>query len=163
MTFGPPSSLGSYEDCSFSGLSYDALQHYYSDSEADSYVRQRTRLFKPVPAATSRLQDPHLKCDRNLGWSIDWAVAFIVDHLNKKTDAAESLRGIRIKAAQLERDGSAQIHPTASLTSSMRLFSLAISRTQSISRATISVLMSLAQRIHRTGVQWRMLSASPSS
>ncbi|KAH5748133.1 hypothetical protein HBI17_118360 [Parastagonospora nodorum] len=105
MTFGPPSSLGSYEDRFSSGLSYDALQHYYSDSEADPYVRRRTGLFKPVSAATSRLQDPHLKCDRNLGWNIDWAVAFIVDHLDKKTDAAESLRSIRIKAAQLERDG----------------------------------------------------------
>ncbi|KAH5720572.1 hypothetical protein HBI20_106070 [Parastagonospora nodorum] len=105
MTFGPPSSLGSYEDRFSSGLSYDALQHYYSDSEADPYVRRRSGLFKPVSAATSLLQDPHLKCDRNLGWNIDWAVAFIVDHLDKKTDAAESLRSIRIKAAQLERDG----------------------------------------------------------
>ncbi|KAH5641434.1 hypothetical protein HBI23_200280 [Parastagonospora nodorum] len=77
MTFGPPSSLGSYEDRFSSGLSYDALQHYYSDSKADPYVRRRTGLFKPVSAATS----------------------------HKKTDAAESLRSIRIKAAQLERDG----------------------------------------------------------
>lgn len=105
MTFGPPRSLGSYEDRPFSGLSYDTLQHYYSDSEADPYVRRRTGLFQTAPTANSRLQDPRLKCDRNLGWNIDWAVAFIVDHLDKKTDAAESLRSIRIKAAQLEKDG----------------------------------------------------------
>jgi len=104
MTIGPPRNLGSYEDRPFSGLSYDALQHYYSDPEADPYLRRRTGLAS-TPTANSRLQDPRLKCDRNLGWNIDWAVAFIVDHLNKKTDAAESLRSIRIKAAQLEKDG----------------------------------------------------------
>jgi hypothetical protein len=32
-------------------------------------------------------------------------VAFIVDHLEKKSDAAEAFRTIRIRAATLERDG----------------------------------------------------------
>ncbi|KAF2027477.1 hypothetical protein EK21DRAFT_36255, partial [Setomelanomma holmii] len=54
---------------------------------------------------SSRLCDPHLKCDRNLNWSIDWAVAFIVDNLEKKPEAAETLRNIRIRAATIEREG----------------------------------------------------------
>jgi predicted SprT family Zn-dependent metalloprotease len=59
-----------------------------------------------------RLQDPLLRCDRDLGWNIDWAVAFIVDRLEQNwVDAAEKLKSIRIRAATLERDGLVQEIP----------------------------------------------------
>ncbi|KAF1846982.1 uncharacterized protein K460DRAFT_264433, partial [Cucurbitaria berberidis CBS 394.84] len=50
--------------------------------------------------------------DRNLGWNIDWAVAFLVHRLQTTPgDAAESLRRIRIRAATLEREGLIQEIP----------------------------------------------------
>jgi hypothetical protein len=112
MTYGPPNpSL--YDDRLLSGLAYAGSPPCYSDSEPDSSPRrQLSRSYLPPSSAVVRLQDPHIKCDRNLGWNIDWAVAFIVDHLdNKNIDAAESLRNIRIKAATLERDGFAEDIP----------------------------------------------------
>lgn len=111
MTFGPPDPLTLY-DRSLSGLAYAGLQPYYSDSEPDLCFRQRSSdLSLPLTGSSSRLQDSHLTCDRNLKWSIDWAVAFIVDHLEKRPEAAESLRSIRIRAATLEREGLAKDVP----------------------------------------------------
>ncbi|KAF2251546.1 hypothetical protein BU26DRAFT_397448, partial [Trematosphaeria pertusa] len=49
----------------------------------------------------------------NLGWSIDWAVAFIVDHLGggKSSDAADTLKNIRIRSAGFEREGHSKEIP----------------------------------------------------
>jgi hypothetical protein len=111
MTYDPP-SVSSYDDRSHPGVAYAKSQSCYSDSEPDYDVRkQLPSPYRPTSSAISRLQDPRIKCDRNLGWNIDWAVAFIVDHLGKKSDAAESLRSIRIKAATLKREGFAEDIP----------------------------------------------------
>ncbi|KAF2439729.1 hypothetical protein P171DRAFT_314341, partial [Karstenula rhodostoma CBS 690.94] len=47
--------------------------------------------------------------DRNLGWNIDWAVAFIVNHLDPQNspDAATVLKNIRFRAATLDKEGHA--------------------------------------------------------
>ncbi|KAH7384386.1 hypothetical protein DE146DRAFT_681415 [Phaeosphaeria sp. MPI-PUGE-AT-0046c] len=81
------------------------METYYSDSEPDFHIGRRADLTRPLVSNTARLQDPHLQCDRNLGWNIDWATAYLVDYIAKKHDAAESLRDIRIKAANLAREG----------------------------------------------------------
>ncbi len=79
---------------------------YYSDS--DSELRDRVETYsphRPLPKAALQLRDPSLVCDRNLGWNIDWAVAFIVDYLETKSaDVAEALRDIRVRASILERE-----------------------------------------------------------
>lgn len=111
MTFDPSRSVTSYGGRSLVGLPYDELQRYYYDPELDSYFRRHSSLFQPRAGIVSRLADPTIKCDRNLGWNIDWAVAFIVDHIDKKTDAASTFRSIRIKAAALEREGLAKDIP----------------------------------------------------
>jgi hypothetical protein len=105
MTFGPVRRLISCDDRPIPGLPYDELQRYYSDPEVDSYFSRRSSLYQPSAVVPTRLQDPTVKCDRNLGWNIDWAVAYVVDHLDKKTDAACTFRSIRIKAANQEREG----------------------------------------------------------
>jgi hypothetical protein len=106
MNFGPLSHLALYEDRSLGGRPYPGVQPYYSDSEPDScFGQQSSSLSLPSSRVAPRLQNPLVKCDRNLGWNIEWAVAFIVDHLEKRPDAAETLRSIRIKAATLEKDG----------------------------------------------------------
>ncbi|OAL05224.1 hypothetical protein IQ06DRAFT_178693, partial [Phaeosphaeriaceae sp. SRC1lsM3a] len=80
---------------------------YYSDSEPDFSFRRRPSISQPLVSGPAKLQDPHLECKRNLGWNIDWATAFLVDHIAKKHDAADSLKNIRIKATNLAREGLA--------------------------------------------------------
>ncbi|KAH7067353.1 hypothetical protein BKA63DRAFT_582159 [Paraphoma chrysanthemicola] len=105
MTFGPPDHLTLY-DRSLSGLPYTRLPSCYSDSEPDLFFsRQSPDLSLTTSGFSCRLQDPRLTCDRNLKWSIDWAVAYIVDHLEKRPEAADALRSIRIRAATFEHEG----------------------------------------------------------
>ncbi|KAF2635283.1 hypothetical protein P280DRAFT_411968 [Massarina eburnea CBS 473.64] len=108
MTSGS-TNLTRYPDRPWIGNRYSLYHPYQHDSEPDSYYRQPpSRGPRPLSTiALNKLQDPRLKCERNLGWSIDWAVAFIVDHLNSKNspDAATALKHIRIRAANLEREG----------------------------------------------------------
>ncbi|KAF2825840.1 hypothetical protein CC86DRAFT_370719 [Ophiobolus disseminans] len=113
MTLGPPSHLSLYQDRSLNRRAYSGSPiPYYSDSEPGLYPhRTSSSLSYSAPGFTSRLQDPNIKCNRNLGWNVDYAVAFIVDHMEKKTDAAETLRNVRIKAAALEREGLAHEIP----------------------------------------------------
>jgi hypothetical protein len=88
------------------GPTYASSQSYYSDSDHDSPFRRPSSPYPLSRSTTSRLRDPFYKCTRNLGWNIDWAVAYLVNHLEKtKNDAAEGLRTIRIKAATLSREG----------------------------------------------------------
>jgi hypothetical protein len=90
------------------GPAYASSQSYYSDSDRDSTFRRPSSPYPLHRSAISRLRDPHFRCTRNLGWNIDWAVAFLVDHLTKtKTDAAEALRTMCIKAATLLSEGLA--------------------------------------------------------
>jgi hypothetical protein len=106
MFFDPLNSLTLQNDRSFRASLHADPQSYYSDSETDIILLGHSCSHpRPGPSITSRSQNSHLKCDRNLGWNIDWAVAFIVDYLEKKSDATEALRAIRIRAATLERDG----------------------------------------------------------
>ncbi|KAF2676460.1 hypothetical protein K458DRAFT_181852 [Lentithecium fluviatile CBS 122367] len=107
MTFGS-TELTPYADRTLVGQRYAHCHPYQRDSEPDSYYRQASlRVPRPLPTVAIRLQDPRLRCERNLGWSIDWAVAFIIDLLEKKTspDAAVGLKNIRLRAANLEREG----------------------------------------------------------
>jgi hypothetical protein len=88
------------------GPTYASSQSYYSDSDHDSPFRRPSSPYPLSRSTISRLRDPFYKCTRNLGWNIDWAVAYLVDHLEKtRNDAAEGLRTIRIKAATLSREG----------------------------------------------------------
>jgi hypothetical protein len=98
-----------YSDLPLSGLTYTDPCSCYSDSEPETYFQGRSSsLLPPAPSTTTRLQDPHHECDRNLGWNIDWAVAFIVNRLDKKDDASEVLRNVRVRATLLEKDGLAK-------------------------------------------------------
>jgi len=100
MTFGPPPNhIALYDPCSLSGLVYPRPPLYFSESEPDLYCHPDDS------SVTSRLRDPQLKCNRSLSFNIDWATAFIVDHINKKTEAAETFKNVRIKATTLEREG----------------------------------------------------------
>jgi hypothetical protein len=91
------------------------LSHYHPyqyDSEPDSHYRQPpSRGPRPLTSIALKLQDVRAKCGKNLGWSIDWAVAFIVDHLDKNPGAIGILKNIRIRAADLEREGYAREIP----------------------------------------------------
>jgi hypothetical protein len=92
------------------GPAYASSQSYYSDSDRDrdSPFRRPSSPYPLHRSAISRLRNPHFKCTRNLGWNIDWAVAYLVNHLKKtKTDTAETLRNIRIKATTLLSEGLA--------------------------------------------------------
>lgn len=62
---------------------------------------------RSLPAPALKLQDPRQKCNRNMNWSIEWAVAFLIDHLNSKNhpDAATALRFVRRKTSALHREG----------------------------------------------------------
>ncbi|KAE8873208.1 hypothetical protein PTNB73_02359 [Pyrenophora teres f. teres] len=95
-------------DCFFTaGAALVRSRSNPSDSEPDLWLPfQSCGNHRPLSSAVRRLQDPLLRCDRDLGWNIDWAVAFFVDHLEQKwDDAAEMLRNIRIRAQSFEDDG----------------------------------------------------------
>ncbi|KAI4665526.1 uncharacterized protein J4E78_002988 [Alternaria triticimaculans] len=115
MTLGSPDqyALLPYGDRFFGGAALARSKSYPSDSESDLYIPFEPNDYRPpLSSVAVRLQDPFLRCDRNLGWNIDWAVAFIVDRLEQNwADAAEKLKNIRIRAATLERDGLVQEIP----------------------------------------------------
>ncbi|KAI1585670.1 SprT-like multi-domain protein [Pyrenophora tritici-repentis] len=94
-------------ECFFAGAALVRSRSNPSDSEPDLWLPfQPCDNHRPLSSVARRLQDPLLRCDRDLGWNIDWAVAFFVDHLEQKwDDAAEMLRNIRIRAQSLEDDG----------------------------------------------------------
>lgn len=109
MTFYPP-HLIPYADRSLVVARHSPYHPYQHDSDPDSYRHHSpSRISRLLPASTLKLQDPRLKCDRNLGWSIDWAVAFLVNHLDPKSNsgAATLLKTVRQKATALEREGHA--------------------------------------------------------
>lgn len=85
------------------------LFQYGSDPEA-SYQRIPSPILRPLPTAAIKLQDPRLKCDRNLGWNIDWAVAFIIDHLDRQNllEVADIPKSILMRAEKLETEGFAR-------------------------------------------------------
>lgn len=95
------------------GTALSRIQSYPSDSEPDLFLPFEPHDFRrPLPSVAIRLQDPDLRCDRDLGWNIDWAVAFIVDRLEQNwEDAAASLKNIRIRAATLQEKGLSQEIP----------------------------------------------------
>lgn len=82
---------------------------YNSLSEPDTephYNREYSYASSPRTSIAPRLQDERLKCQRYLGWSIDWAVAFIVNHLSpaNSPDAAKNLWRIRAFAENLSKE-----------------------------------------------------------
>ncbi|RMZ71175.1 hypothetical protein GMOD_00005690 [Pyrenophora seminiperda CCB06] len=109
MTLGSSNQLAllPFSDCFFGGTALVRSRSYPSDSEPDLYSPfEPCENRRPLSNVALRLQDPLLRCDRDLGWNIDWAVAFFVDHLEQTwKDAAETLRNIRIRAQSLEDDG----------------------------------------------------------
>ncbi|KAJ4362402.1 hypothetical protein N0V83_010495 [Neocucurbitaria cava] len=86
---------------------------YRADTEEAIYIPHKPLNFRHRLSNTlSRLREPSLKCERNLGWNIEWAVAYFVDRLETTlSDAAESFRDIRIRAATLESEGLIQEIP----------------------------------------------------
>ena len=59
-------------------MSLDCMTGYQKLVERANLNRPRTQ---SVPR--SRLQDPDYQCKRDLGWNIDYATTFLVDHLEK--------------------------------------------------------------------------------
>ncbi|KAF1968922.1 hypothetical protein BU23DRAFT_478690 [Bimuria novae-zelandiae CBS 107.79] len=107
MPFCPP-RLAPYVDHSVVVQRYPQYRPYQHDSDPESYQYHRApRVSRLLPVPALKLQDPRLECDRNLGWSIDWAVAFLVDHLDPKNspDAATVLRTVRKRAAVWDTEG----------------------------------------------------------
>ncbi|ORY19572.1 hypothetical protein BCR34DRAFT_471880 [Clohesyomyces aquaticus] len=79
-----------------------------SDSESETFYRRApSRIPRPPSSLIARLKDERLRCDRNLGWNIDYATAFIVSHLDEKKSpgAADTLKRIRIFGEGIWRDG----------------------------------------------------------
>ncbi|KAF2873521.1 hypothetical protein BDV95DRAFT_517353, partial [Massariosphaeria phaeospora] len=109
MPFGSTSHLVPYHDRTPVGLGFPRVRHrYHSDSESDLYYRQHiAHVPRPLSSTALRLRDASLKCDRNLGWNIDWAVAFLVHHLGEKSSpgAADTLKKVRIYAEGLYKEG----------------------------------------------------------
>ncbi|OAG02373.1 uncharacterized protein CC84DRAFT_1098826 [Paraphaeosphaeria sporulosa] len=109
MPFCPP-SLNPYVDRSLVVSRYSPYYHHQHDSDPESYNQQPSlHASRSLPAFALRLQDPRIKCGRNLGWNIDWAVAFLVNHLDPQNspNAANVLENIRIRASTLEKEGHA--------------------------------------------------------
>ncbi|KAJ4352088.1 uncharacterized protein N0V89_007434 [Didymosphaeria variabile] len=109
MPFCPP-RLTPYIDRSLVASRYSQDHPYLHDSDPESYHQGLSlHISRPLSALALKLQDPRLKCDRNLGWNIDWAVAFLVDFLDPKNspDAAAVLKNIRVRAQALEKEGHA--------------------------------------------------------
>ena len=102
-----------YGDRLFGGAGLARSRSYPSDSEPDLYVPFESYDYRrPLSSVAVRLQDPFLRCERDLGWNIDWAVAFVVDRLEQSwADTADQFKSIRIRAASLERDGLIQEIP----------------------------------------------------
>jgi hypothetical protein len=75
---------------------------YGSHSESESYYNRHSSCI-PRPLPVARLQDERFKCDRYLGWNIDWAVAFLVNHLSSP-DVADNLQRIRLQADNLFKE-----------------------------------------------------------
>jgi hypothetical protein len=101
-------NLAPYVDQSLVAARYSHYYPYRHDSDPESYDQHlSSQVSRPLPALALKLQDPRLKCSRNLGWNIDWAVAFLVDHLDPKNSpsAATVLRNIRARAAALDKEG----------------------------------------------------------
>ncbi|KAF2851471.1 hypothetical protein T440DRAFT_528720 [Plenodomus tracheiphilus IPT5] len=109
--FGTTDQLAINNNRIFSAIPPVRAQSYLSDIELDLYLAHAVLEHPPRPsAAILKLQDPALKCDKNLEWNIDWAVAFIIEHL-ATTKAADALRAIRKRAADLESAGLLQDIP----------------------------------------------------
>lgn len=73
-----------YGDRLFGGAGLAGSRSYPSDSEPDLYVPFESYDYRrPLSSVAVRLQDPFLRCERDLGWNIDWAVAFVVDRLEQ--------------------------------------------------------------------------------
>ncbi|CAI6310888.1 unnamed protein product [Periconia digitata] len=104
MNYPPSNYLSSLDRTSVGSYLENRLIPY--DSEPDLYYRQPSG-HVPRPLSSLDLRNPQLKCTRNLGWNISWAVAFVVDRLGagELPDATEALKKIRLKAARLEREG----------------------------------------------------------
>ncbi|KAF1999903.1 hypothetical protein P154DRAFT_535145 [Amniculicola lignicola CBS 123094] len=96
MTFDPSASLIPY--CNRTAVGFP---HYPvgSDSEPEPYYAPRN-IPRPISSTFQRLRNERLKCERNLGWNLDFAVAFVINHLEESPDVAESLKSLRISAAK---------------------------------------------------------------
>jgi hypothetical protein len=79
---------------------YPCISH--SEPEPEPYSnRYSSHIPRPLPIP--RLYDERHKCGRHLGWSIDWAVAFLVNHLSS-SDVGEDLRRLRLQAETLFKE-----------------------------------------------------------
>lgn len=90
-------------------------QHpYHSDSDLDTYHHRYILDIPPsVPISLQKLKSERLKCDKNLGWSIDWATAFIVNHLDpaNSPDARDTLKKLCSRAVNLANQGQGESVP----------------------------------------------------
>ncbi|KAF2264834.1 hypothetical protein CC78DRAFT_221291 [Lojkania enalia] len=87
--------------------------HSPYSSDPDLYRRQSTFEQPSSNNAVSRLRNERARCDRNLGWNLDFATAFLVDHLDagNSPDAAKTLRAIRSRAQESFNGGRLQELP----------------------------------------------------
>ncbi|KAH9871367.1 hypothetical protein IAQ61_005546 [Plenodomus lingam] len=105
VMFDSNEDLASYSEGTFGTPTRARTRTYPSDHDLDLYLtHDDLEILRHPSAAILKLQDPNLKCSRNLGWSMDWAVAFVVNHPTAP-DAADAFRSIRTRAADLESAG----------------------------------------------------------
>ncbi|KAF2199218.1 hypothetical protein GQ43DRAFT_125987 [Delitschia confertaspora ATCC 74209] len=95
------------------------LPGYSYGLEPDPYSRQKTFSVAPYKRgavrARSHLRDVKFQCDRNLGWNIEYATAYIVNHLDPANSpkAAEFLANIRRTAHEVEKTNATQMREIA--------------------------------------------------
>lgn len=103
-------ALTPFTDYGAAGIA-DYCYPHLSGSDADSYY-SRPIVDYSTSSTQLKLADERVKCDKNLGWSIDWATAFLVDYLT--TNASEirsSLRRIAARAEQFVDEGEWEALP----------------------------------------------------
>ncbi|KAL6709115.1 hypothetical protein ACN47E_001931 [Coniothyrium glycines] len=105
MTFSPDHRLALFNEHGFHDTTLIRSRSFSSTSDLGLYVDHDLLGAKqPLHGSALQLRNPYLRLDRNLGWSIDWAVASFVDRLECQ-DAINGLRNVRIRAAALESKG----------------------------------------------------------
>ncbi|KAF2106235.1 hypothetical protein BDV96DRAFT_654942 [Lophiotrema nucula] len=107
MTYTANLSLIPFSDRGYPG--FQRSPHFESDLYYNHPTYPRGHSNSPV----ARLKNERLRCERNLGWSIDFATAFLVNHLSPdhSPDAAHILKSIRKKAQQVFDQGRGQDVP----------------------------------------------------
>ncbi|KAH7139122.1 SprT-like family-domain-containing protein [Dendryphion nanum] len=108
MNFITPLPINPYCEGPSGELGLRPYSHYSdSDSDSDSvYFPGPGHIPRPIGDSHHKLTDVRLKCDRNLGWSLDWAVASLIKHLDETSAEVTSIfKKIKLKAQAIANEG----------------------------------------------------------